>query len=66
MIRIWTLHHKTGGHLHGSGDFSPDAPFFSTREKAETDLKHYGADFEVVELRSLAPSVLKSGGDSYA
>lgn len=66
MIRVWTIRHKIGGHLHGSGDFSPDAPFFSTQQKAEDDLKHYGEGFEVVELRSVTSSVLKKGSDSYA
>jgi hypothetical protein len=30
------------------------------------DLKHYGDDFEVIELRSVTPSVLQGDRDSYA
>jgi hypothetical protein len=65
MIRVWTIKHVIGGHLHGQGDFAPDAPFFHSKAKAEAQLVHYGDGFVVVELREVAPDILK-GRDPYA
>ena len=50
-VKVFTIRHRQYGSLHGSGDYAPDAPFFSTRALAERDCMQYEGDFEIVELK---------------
>lgn len=52
---VFVIQHRRTKSWHGRGDYSPDAPFFSSKAKAAEDLWHFQPteDFEIIEFREL-------------